>query len=148
MLCDCCYTTTQFYDRGLRVHRLRDNRYMSASWSLSDAAEWNYRVTDHRLIIVKAKNVDVHKVAVLDVLTDLPFTIEVHERDVLESLTVEKEYLVDLKVYTSSNIEGVDQDFTSFFEALDIDQKIEDFINAFWVYPSKIRFELADIEEP
>ena len=43
---------------------------------------------------------------------------------------------------------GVDKDFIDFFEALDVDQNIEDFIKAYWVYPSKIRFELVDIEEP
>ena len=43
---------------------------------------------------------------------------------------------------------GVDEDFINFFEALDIDQSIEDFIKAYWIYPSKIRFELAEIEEP
>jgi hypothetical protein len=129
-----------------RIVYVRDN--MSVSWSRSDAAEWNYRVTDRRLVIVKAKNVNVHKMAVMDVLTNLPFTIEVKERDVLESLSTEKEYLVDLKIYTSTNIEEVDNEFTNFFEVLDVDQKIEDFINAFWIYPTKIRFELADIEEP
>ncbi len=119
---------------------------MSASWSRSDSAEWNYRVTDHRLINVKAKNVNVHKMAVIDVLTNLPFTIEVKEKDVLESLSTEKEYLVDLKVYSSTNVEDVDAQFTNFFEVLDVDQKIDDFINAYWIYPTKIRFELADIE--
>ncbi len=121
---------------------------MSASWSRSDSAEWNYRVTDRRLVIVKAKNVNVHKMAVLDVLTNLPFTIEVKEKDVLESLSPEKEYLVDLKVYSSTSVEDVDSEFTNFFEVLDVDQKIDDFINAYWIYPTKIRFELADIEEP
>ena len=121
---------------------------MSASWNRSDYAEWNYRVTDQRLIIVKNKNSDAHKMAVLDALTNLSFTIEVRKKDVLESLETNKEYMASLKVYTASNIEGVERDFTNFFEALDIDQKIEDFIKAFWIYPSKIRFELAEIEEP
>jgi len=121
---------------------------MSVTWNRSDSAEWNYRNTDRRLIIVKAKNVNVHKMAVIDVLTNLPFTIEVRERDVLESLSAEKEYLVDLKVYTSTNVEEVDRELVSFFEVLDVDQKIEDFIKAYWIYPDKICFELADIEEP
>lgn len=121
---------------------------MSVSWSRSDYAEWNYRVTDRRLVILKAKNVNVHKMAVMDVVTNLPFTIEVHERDVLESLSTEKEYLVDLKVYSSTNLEDVDNEFINFFEVLDVDQKIEDFIRAFWIYPTKIRFELTEIEEP
>jgi hypothetical protein len=121
---------------------------MSATWSRSDAAEWNYRITNRRLVTVKAKNVNVHKMAVVDVLTNLPFAIEVKERDVLESLSTEKEYLVDLKVFSATNVEEVDSEFVNFFKVLDVDQKIEDFINAYWIYPEKIRFELADIEEP
>jgi hypothetical protein len=121
---------------------------MSVSWSRSDYAEWNYRVTDRRLVILKAKNANLQKMAVMDVVTNLPFTIEVHERDVLESLSTEKEYLVDLKVYSSTNVEDVDSEFVNFFEVLDVDQKIEDFIRAFWIYPTKIRFELVEIEEP
>jgi hypothetical protein len=121
---------------------------MSASLSRPDAANWNYRITDQRLIIIKTKNLNAHKVAVLDVLTNLPFTLEVQDKAVLESLAVEKEYLAELKVFTSTNLQGVDKEFTNFFEALDIDQQTEDFIKAFWIYPTKIRFELADIEEP
>jgi hypothetical protein len=121
---------------------------MSASWSRSDAAEWNYRVTEQRLIIIENKSLETNKMAVLDEQMNLPFTIEVHEKNVLESLTLSKEYLASLKVYTASNVEGVEKEFTDFFKALDIDQTIEDFIKAFWIYPTKIRFELAGIEEP
>lgn len=121
---------------------------MSATWSRPDSAEWNYRVTDRRLVIVKAKNVNARKMAVMDVLTNLPFAIEAQEREDLENISTEKEYLVDLKVYTSTKVGEVDSEFVNFFEVLDVDQKIEDFINAYWIYPSKIRFELADIEEP
>ncbi|MCL1978133.1 MAG: hypothetical protein FWG55_08570 [Candidatus Bathyarchaeota archaeon] len=121
---------------------------MSASLSRSDSAEWNYRITDRRLIIIKAKNVNVHKMAVLDILTNLPFTIEVKEKDLFESLSTEKGYIVDLNVYTSTNVENIDREYTNFFEVLDVDQKIENFINMFWIYPAKIRFELANIEEP
>lgn len=45
-------------------------------------------------------------------------------------------------------MEGVDADFVDFFEALDVDQDIEDFIKAYWIYPNKMRFELVEIEEP
>jgi len=65
----------------------------------------------------------------------------------MENLQAEKEYLAHLNVYTSGNLVGIDAEFVNFFEALDIDQKMEDFIKAYWVYPSKIRFELADLEE-
>jgi hypothetical protein len=119
---------------------------MSASRDI--ASDWNFRVFDKRLIVVKTKNESVRKVAVLDVLTDLTFAIEVPGTISMQQLSVEKEYLANLRVYTAKNVEGVDKDFVNFFEALDIDQSIEDFIKAYWVYPSKISFELVDIEEP
>ena len=86
--------------------------------------------------------------AVLDVLTNLTFGLEIPESIPIQELAVAKEYLASLKVYTSKNTQGVEKDFISFFEALDIDQSIEDFIKAYWIYPSKIRFELSDVEEP
>jgi hypothetical protein len=119
---------------------------MSASWDI--ASDWNFRIFDKRLIVVKTKNESVRKVAVLDVLTNLMFAVELPDTISMQKLTVDKEYLVNLRVYTTKNIEDVDKDFVNFFEALDIDQSIEDFIKAYWVYPSKIRFELVDIEEP
>jgi hypothetical protein len=120
--------------------------FMSASWDI--ASDWNFRVFDKRLLVVKTKNESVRKVAVLDVLTNLTFAVELPETISIQELIVDKEYLADLRVYTAKNVEGVDRDFVNFFEALDIDQSIEDFIKAYWVYPSKIRFELEDIEEP
>jgi hypothetical protein len=66
----------------------------------------------------------------------------------MQELLMGKEYLVDLRVYTSKNMQGVDSDFIGFFEALDIDQSIEDFIKAYWLYPSKIRFQLESAEQP
>jgi hypothetical protein len=119
---------------------------MSASWDIS--SDWNFRVFDKRLIVVKTKNESIHKVAVLDVLTNLMFAVELPDTISTKDLTVDKEYLANFRVYTAKNVEGVDKDFINFFEALDIDQSIEDFIKAYWVYPSKIRFELADVEEP
>jgi hypothetical protein len=121
---------------------------MSASSNHPDLSKWNYRITDKRLVIAKTKNASVHKVAVLDVLTNLPFAVEAPDEALLNSLSVEKEYLANLKVYTSKNLQDVDKDFINFFEALDIDQSIEDFIRAYWIYPSKIRFELVEAEEP
>lgn len=118
------------------------------SASLNQDTDWNYRKIDQRLIVVKTKNENVRKAAAFDVLTNLPFAINVPESIPMENLQPEKEYLAHLKVYTSKNREGIDNDFVNFFEALDIDQAIEDFIKAYWVYPSKIRFELADLEEP
>jgi hypothetical protein len=118
------------------------------SAALNQDTDWNYRKIDQRLIVIKTKNQKVCKAAALDVLTNLPFAINVPENIPMENLQPEKEYLAHLKVYTSKNLEGIDKDFIDFFEALDIDQAIEDFIKAYWIYPSKIRFELAEVEEP
>jgi hypothetical protein len=112
------------------------------------AGNWNFRIFDKRLIVVKSKNNSVHKIAVLDVLTNLTFAVEVPEMIPMQELGVDEEYLANLKVYTSKNIESVDGRFVNFFQALDIDQSIEDFFKVYWIYPGKIRFELVDIEEP
>jgi hypothetical protein len=121
-------------------------KFMSAPLDME--SDWNFRILDKRLIVVKTKNESVHKVAVLDVLTNLTFALEVPDTISMQELNAEKEYLVNLKVYTSKNLKDVDKDFINFFEALDVDQSIEDFIKAYWIYPSKIRFELVDVEEP
>jgi hypothetical protein len=118
------------------------------SASLDIESDWNFRVFDKRLVVVKAKNESVRKVAVLDVLTNLPFAVEVPGMVSMQELSVDKEYLANFRAYTSKNLEGVEKDFINFFEALDIDQSIEDFVKAYWIYPSKIRFELIDVEEP
>jgi hypothetical protein len=118
---------------------------MSASLTESD---WNFRILDKRLVVVKTKNESTHKVAVLDMLTNLMFTAQVRQTISIEQLTENQQYLFNLNVYSSKNIEGVERDFVSFFEAIDIDQSMEDFIKAYWVYPTKIRFELVEVEEP
>ena len=118
------------------------------SASLDMESDWNFRVFDKRLIVIKTKNISVRKVAVLDVLTNLMFTVEVPDMISIQELDIDKEYLANLRVYSAKNVENVDSDFINFFEALDIDQSIEDFIKAYWIYPSKIRFELVEIEEP
>ena len=117
------------------------------SASLDVASDWNFRVFDKRLVVVKTKNDSVRKVAVLDVLSNLTFAVEVSDTISIQELNAEKEYLANLKVYTSKNLKDVDKDFINFFEALDVDQSVEDFIKAYWIYPSKIRFELVDVEE-
>jgi hypothetical protein len=118
------------------------------SASLNIESDWNFRVFDKRLVVAKAKNESVRKFAMLDVLTNLPFAVEVPEGFEMQQLVIGKEYLANLRVYTSKNMKGVDKDFISFFEALDIDQAIQDFIKAYWIYPDKIRFQLVEIEEP
>ena len=118
------------------------------SASLDVEGNWNFRVFDKRLIVVKSKSIVVRKVAVLDVLTNLMFAVEVPEKISIKELDADKEYLANLRVYTSKDVQGVDEEFVNFFEVLDVDQNIEDFIKAYWIYPSKIRFELVEIEEP
>ena len=66
----------------------------------------------------------------------------------MKSIEVEKEYLATLKVYTLKDVEGVKSDFVEFFEVLDVDQPFEDFINAYWLYPKYVRFELVEVESP
>jgi hypothetical protein len=118
------------------------------SASLNQETDWNYRKTDQRLIVMKTKNENVHNAAVLDLLANLTFAINVPENIPMEDLHPEKEYLAQLKVFTSKSLEGIDKEFFNFFYALDVDQAMEDFIKAYWIYPSKIRFVLAEVEEP
>ena len=118
---------------------------MSASL---DDSNWNFRVYDKRLVVAKTKNESTGKFSFLDVLTNLSLTVEASKGASLKELTVGKEFLANLKVYTSKNVDDVKADFTDFFEAIDIDQGIEDFIRAYWIYPNKIRFELVSVEEP
>jgi hypothetical protein len=98
--------------------------------------------------VVKTKNENVRKMAVLDVLTNLPIALNVTPEIALENLHIEQEYLAHIKVYTSKDMQGVDKEFISFFETLDVDQSIDDFIKVYWIYPNKIRFELVEVEEP
>jgi hypothetical protein len=118
------------------------------SASLNQETDWNFRKTDQRLLVIKTKNANIHKAAVFDILSNLSFAIEVPENIPMEDLRLEKEYLTQLKVYTSKSLEGIDKEFFNFFDALDVDQDLENFIKAYWVYPTKIRFELIEVEEP
>jgi len=118
------------------------------SASLNQETEWNYRKTDQRLIVIKTKNDNIHKAAALDISTNLSFALEIPEGFSLETVQLEKEYMAELKVYTSKNLDGIDKEFFNFFDAVDVDQSMEDFVKAYWVYPSKIRFEIVEVEEP
>jgi hypothetical protein len=118
------------------------------SASLDVDSEWNFRIFDKRLVVVKTKNVNVRKVAVLDILTNLMFAVEVPDMISMEELTAEQEYLANLRVYTTKKLEGIDKEFLDFFQNLDVDQNVEDFIRVYWIYPNKIRFELIEVEEP
>ena len=118
------------------------------SASLDVASDWNFRVFDKRLVMVKAKDEKKRTAAFLDELKDLTFLADVPDMISMNELAIDKEYLANLRVYTSKETEGVAADFTDFFETLDVDQTIEDFIKAYLVYPNKIRFELVELEEP
>lgn len=111
-------------------------------------SEWNFRITDQRLILLKTKNEKVRKAAALDILTNLPFALNIPTDINIESLYCEKEYLATVNVYSSNNLEGVSEDFINFFGASDINQSIVDFLKTYWIYPGKIRFELVKVEEP
>lgn len=122
---------------------------MTLSGSLGqDREQWNFRLTTQRLIVVKTVAASVRKAAVLDVFTNLSIALNIPETFAMETLQADKQYLASFKVYTSKDLEGVDSEFVNFFGALDVDQNIEDFIKAFWVYPGKIWFELVEVEEP
>jgi hypothetical protein len=109
-------------------------------------SDWNYRLVDSRQVKVKGKSDDLRKVSVIDVLTNLPFPVEATTDFPMQSLEVEKGYFITFKIYTLKNVKGVATDFVEFFEVLDVDQTTEDFIKAYWLYPSYIRFELVEAE--
>lgn len=61
---------------------------MSASITESD---WNFRIIDQRLIIVKTKNENTRKIAVLDILTNLIFTVQVPATINIQQLTANRQ---------------------------------------------------------
>ncbi len=117
------------------------------SAALNEETEWSFRILEKRLVVVKTKSESARKIAVQDVLTNLMFMVHASEAVDMQKLEANSEYLFNLNVYTSKNVGGVKEDFVNFFEAVDIDQEMEDFIKAYWVYPTKIRFELVEVEE-
>ena len=66
---------------------------MSVSFDLE--SDWNFRVFDKRLIVVKTQNESVRKIAVLDVLTNLTFSVEVPDMISMKELNVDEEYLAN-----------------------------------------------------
>jgi hypothetical protein len=114
---------------------------------LNQDVEWNFRIITKRLIVIKTKGENSRNLGVLDVVTGLIFTVETPSPINLDELEINHEYIFDLHVYTSKNLDDVAVDFVSFFEALDVEQSMEDFIKAYWVYPTKIRFQLTEIED-
>jgi hypothetical protein len=118
---------------------------MSASLGSKDS-DRNFRIFAQRTVQIKAKNVNQRKIVANDLNTQIPLTINVPEEVPIEQLGIEKEYLASLNVYTLRNIEGVDEEYIEFFEVLDIDQSVDDFIKVYWTYPSHIKFVLTEIE--
>ena len=108
-------------------------------------SDWNYRKTEQRQIKIKTKNDTILKISAIDLATNLPFPIET-ENFPIDSLQVEKGYFATIKIYTSKYVGEVEQSAVEFLEALDVDQNVEDFIKAYWLYPNKIRFELVEAE--
>jgi hypothetical protein len=126
------------------VHILLEVLFLSVS--SENRLDWVYRIFDRRTVSVKAKNDQVRKIAAVDLLTSLPFAVEVPLDVPMETLKIEKAYFASLKVYTARNIEGTASELVEFFEVLGVDQSMEDFIKAYWLYPKLIRFELVEAE--
>lgn len=83
-------------------------------------AKWNFRLTEQHLVISKTKNESVRKSAALDVLTNLPFALNISSSIAIESLFNEKEYWATINVYSSNNLEGIDKNFINFFTVSDV----------------------------
>lgn len=107
---------------------------------------WSYRKLDERLVRMKATNIHDRTAVAVDVLTNISITINVPKEIPLEGLEPEKEYYANLEVYTSKNLKEIGVDFIEFFEEVDVDQNMGDFIKAYLLYPDKIRFEAVTIE--
>ena len=112
----------------------------------SKETDWNFRIFAQRNVQIKAKNADSRKIVATDLLTKTPITIKIPQEVPIEPIEIEKQYIVSLKIYTLKSIEGIDERYVEFFEILDVDQSIDDFIKIFWTYPNHIRFVLAEIE--
>ena len=116
------------------------------SLSSESSPDWVFRIFDRRTISIKAKNEQVRKVAAVDLTTNQPFTIEVPEDVSIDNIQVDKGYFASLNVFTARKLNGVPPDSLDFFEVLDVDQSLEDFIKAYWLYPKLIKFELVELE--
>ncbi len=117
--------------------------------SLGDKdTNWSYRIFARRLVLVKDKNEHLRKIAVTDLSSNLPFVLETALDVSIESIEVEEEYSATFKVYTLRNVEGIKQKYVEFFEVLDVDQSVEDFIKIYWIYPDHTKFILVELEPP
>jgi len=117
-----------------------------STFSSFKGPEWNFRIFATRPILVKAKNDRLRKAVAIDLLVNLPFAFEVAEDVSVKKVEVEKRFSATLRVYTSKNVEDVESVYVEFFEVLDVDQKFEDFVKVYWMYPNHVGFELTEIE--
>jgi hypothetical protein len=108
--------------------------------------DWVYRIFDRRSISVKGKNEQVRKLAAIDLLTNVPFGIEVPQDGPFGDVEIGKTYFISMRVYTTREISGVSPESIDFFTILDVDQSMEAFIKAYWLYPKLIKFELVELE--
>lgn len=83
---------------------------------------WNFRITEIRPVMVKAKNECLRKALAIDLSSGLPFALVISENVRMEALEVGKKFSATLKVFTSKNVEDVEKEFVEFFEVLDVDQ--------------------------
>ena len=120
-------------------------KYMPATHD--QQSDWNFRLVDSRQVKIKGKSDDVRSVSVIDVLTGLPFPLVAAMLFPMDSLHVDKAYFVTFKVYTLKKVEGVPADLVEFFEILDVNQSVSDFIKAYWLYPKYIKFVLVEAEQ-
>jgi hypothetical protein len=88
----------------------------------------------------------MRKAVAIDLVVNLPFAIQISEEVSVEAIEAEKTFSATLKVYTSKSVESVESEHMEFFEVLDVDQRFEDFVKAYWMYPNYITFELTKIE--
>ncbi|MBT0160126.1 hypothetical protein G4O51_09090 [Candidatus Bathyarchaeota archaeon A05DMB-2] len=117
-----------------------------STFSSFKGSAWNYRVIATRPILVKDKNDRLRKAVAIDLLSSLPFAFEFSNEISAEAVEVEKQFSATFKIYTSKNVQDVDSALIEFFEVLDVDQNFENFIRAYWIYPTLIIFELTRIE--
>jgi len=111
-----------------------------------NASLWNYRKTDTRIVVVKAKNLKNHKIVVEDVDTKSPFTLEISANVSAHTIEVGKEYAATIKIFTAKSITDLRKEFIELFQVLDVDQPTEAFLTVACTNSASIRFELAEIE--
>jgi hypothetical protein len=136
----------EFKNRNVLINREFWKCVPLSTYSTFKGSDWNYRITATRPILIKAKNDRMRKAVAIDLSVNLPFAIQISEGVPVEAVEVEKRFSATLKVYTSKNAEGAESEYVEFFEVLDVDQRFEDFVKAYWMYPNYITFELSRIE--